>query len=99
VKATITNIDYPKEGTQGRFIRVYFSTETGGWAKTDLVRGFRNFKFWEPHLEIGAVLDNLQWKALDTIDADSRPVRVRVFDLPPHQPTIKPPPAQREFRF
>jgi hypothetical protein len=77
MKATITQIDYPKEGTQGRFIRVYFRTEEGGWAKTDIVRGFRNFARWEPHLEIGATFDNLKMKDASTVDADSYPKRIQ----------------------
>jgi hypothetical protein len=76
MKATITHIDYPKQGTQGRYIRLYFRTEYGGWAKADLVPEFRNFKRWKPHLEIGATLDNLKMKNASTVDADSYPKRI-----------------------
>lgn len=78
------------------FLRVYFQMrnppklEFGKeipksyfWAKTDLVPSFRNFKRWEDLLKVGNVLDLLQMKTDDTVDADSFPKLLGNLDREP----------------
>jgi hypothetical protein len=79
MRATITNIHESKTGSDGvSFVRVEFTSAGGGWYKTDLCSTYRNWKRWERHLEIGATLDDLKMKSVDTIDADSYPTRVTI---------------------
>jgi hypothetical protein len=81
MKATITKIDTLKRGNGEIFQRVYFKTERGEFAVTDLCPNFRNFARWRPLLEIGNELDNLESTRFDSknllhIDADSRVVAI-----------------------
>jgi hypothetical protein len=73
--AKITKIHPLKIGRTGvaSYIRVEFLTESGGWAKTDLVPTFRNYPRWKPLLDIGNTLSGLRMKAKFEIDADSIP--------------------------
>jgi len=58
------------------YIRVTFKLEGRGWAKTDLVPGFRNYKRWRKLLKVGNILGNLKMKDEKTIDADSQPILI-----------------------
>ena len=86
MQAEIIKIDKPVNSASvkgKKYIRVYFKIlETGKFAKTDLVMGFRNFKRWKPYLKVGNVLDNLRLKDEKTIDADSFPILRRHPELP-----------------
>jgi hypothetical protein len=82
MKATITKIDTLKRGNGAIFQRVYFKTDSGQFAVTDLCPSFRNFARWRPLLEIGNELDNLESTRFESIsgplhiDADSRVVGI-----------------------
>jgi hypothetical protein len=89
MRATITKIDTLKRGNGAIFQRVYFKTESGQFAVTDLCPTFRNFTRWRPLLQIGTEVDNLlvvrteslppnvrNASKLIHIDADSRVVGV-----------------------
>ena len=72
----ITRIDSPKQSkNEGEvFIRIHFKMfHTGGWAKTDIVRTFRNYKRWRPLLKKGNIITGLQMLDENSIDADSYP--------------------------
>jgi hypothetical protein len=72
MKATISKIDDEKLGQSRQpFVRVHFMPATGGWMKMDLCPTHRNYRKWEPHLEIGASFSNLRLKDAKTIDGDS----------------------------
>jgi len=57
--------------TESSYIRVEFQDEGKKWYKTDLVRGYRNFKNWEKLLKVGNMLSGLILKDKMTVDADS----------------------------
>jgi hypothetical protein len=79
MRATIANIHESKVGTDGvKYVRVEFMTPEGGWYKTDLCSGYRNWKRWKDHLEIGVTLEGLELKGANTVNADSYPVRVTI---------------------
>lgn len=59
----IKKIDPIKRSRNGGqcFIRIYFEMDDGGWAETDVVPTFRNYKKWKPIIEsgIGTKVDGL----------------------------------------
>ena len=77
MKGTIRQIDEEKQGPLGRFIRVHLNMSDGSYRMLDLVKRFRNFTRWQPHLEIGATLDNLLPMGTSKINADSYPKRIQ----------------------
>ena len=66
-------LPYKKSKNGGTYLRVEFKMEDGGWAKTDLVPGFRNYWRWKRVMRVGNVLRNLKMRDAITIDADSWP--------------------------
>ena len=70
----IIKIDNWKQASDGKSVykRIYFKLESGAFAKTDLVFGFRNYNRWSKLLRVGNNLFNLKLRDKDTIDADSR---------------------------
>ena len=73
--AEITRIDHIKNSRNfgELFIRVHFKLEGGGWAKTDICPGFRNYSRWKKILRVGNRLFNLRMLDGQTVDADSYP--------------------------
>ena len=73
--AKITKIDPLKMSRNGKvgYIRVYFELQDGGWAITDLVPTFRNFKRWQGLLSRGpgATIDGVRLIGPAKVDADS----------------------------
>jgi hypothetical protein len=82
----ITAIHEVKMGNGAFFQRVIFDIQ-GKWAKTDVCPNFSNYKFWDGKLKIGNVLDNLQYRDDQTINADVAPVFLR-FEAPPQPPQM-----------
>lgn len=86
---TITGIHRKKQGNGAEFERVTFSIdseEPGGkpkWAKTDLCRRFRNYKFWEGRVIVGARFSGLRMKDEQTVDADQAPKFLGLAPEPP----------------
>ena len=82
MRGKITKIDQLKSSRNSgqAFTRVYFKVKRGIgdfiWAKTDIVPSFRNYARWKPFLEVGNILDGLNLKADNTVNADSHPVLV-----------------------
>lgn len=73
MKGTISKIDDEKQGPLGRFIRVHFTMEGGGYRMLDLVKRFRNWRHWKEFLEVGISLSNLQGMGANKLDADPVP--------------------------
>lgn len=86
MRGTITAVHNLKWGNGTEFKRVTFKLEDGTWAKTDLCPSYRNFGNWKAHLKVGTEFSNLNLKDRKTVDADSRPVVVRL--PPPEQATL-----------
>ena len=73
----ITKIGNLKPSRFGKnyYRRIEFKLDHGiGWAKTDIVQGFRNSKRWEQGIDlgVGTICKNLKLKKDNTIDADSK---------------------------
>lgn len=60
------------KGSHNYYKRIEFKIVGGGWAKTDIVGGFRNSRRWQPVLlhGIGTIVHNLKLKG-NQVDADS----------------------------
>ena len=67
-------LPYKKSRNEGIYLRVEFKMEGGGWSKTDLVPGFRNYNLWKNIAKVGNKLGNLKMKDSQTVDADSHPI-------------------------
>ena len=71
--ARITKIDPMKHGNGALYKRVYFETEKGAWAKTDLCPNMKNWSRWEALLQVDNLVGGLTMRDEKTIDADSNP--------------------------
>ena len=77
MKGTIIKVgDWTPSKTEGMYCRIHFKMEDGSWAKTDIVKGYRNEKNWIGMCHEGYTIDGLKLKSKNTVDADSRPLRV-----------------------
>lgn len=56
------------------YTRLHFELSDGGFAMTDVVPKFRNYRYWKPVIEkgVGTVITNFHLKGPQKIDADSR---------------------------
>lgn len=73
---TVHKIHEPAINAYGKtYIRVTFLSDDGIWFKTDLVRGFKNFKNWKLVLKAGinTRLDDLVIRRMGEVDGDSKP--------------------------
>ena len=66
-------LPFKRSRNEGTYLRIEFKLEDGGWAKTDLVLGFRNYCRWRRVARIGNVVRGLKIKDEMTVDADSFP--------------------------
>ncbi|MDA2921674.1 hypothetical protein MYX07_00220 [Patescibacteria group bacterium AH-259-L07] len=91
MRGIITKIDQLKKSFNNDdtcFYRLYFKLESGSWAKTDAVPGFRNFARWKPVIEggPGTALNDLVLLDENTVDADcypeiiTEPKQIELFD-------------------
>jgi hypothetical protein len=67
----------PMKSPRYAYKRLIFKMNDGSFAKTDIVKGFRNEKRWKPFLHIGSIIDNLRMISPDKVDADSLPYKYR----------------------
>lgn len=72
----VTKIDAEKPGRnpKWKFRRVYCKDEQGSLFLLDIVPQFRNFKRWEPFLQVGKKFTGARKLGSMKLDADSKPV-------------------------
>lgn len=76
MKAKLTKIEHTKTSRNGdvAFQRLHLTLEDGGFAMTDVVSSFRNYRYWKPVIEsgVGTHITGVKLKGLSKIDADSQ---------------------------